>query len=107
VVLTFAWPGSGLKFLDEAGQTVFRQVPQPSPQDLRTLVEHIAERMALTSRHVAMSWARRPKRVFGSEEPEVIAKIIAYLEKTAPDQYQPELPLGARAPPRQAAPRSG
>jgi hypothetical protein len=43
----------------------------------------------------------------GSEEPEVIAKILAHLEKTAPDQYPPELPLGARAPPRQAAPRSG
>jgi hypothetical protein len=37
------------------------------------------------------------------EEPEVIAKILAHLAKTAPDQYQPELPLGARAPPRQAS----
>lgn len=64
-----------------------------------------------------MSWARRLKRVFGIEiedcgrcggrlkviasieEPEVIAKILAHLEKAAPDQYQPELPLGARAPP--------
>jgi hypothetical protein len=76
-----------------------------------------------TPRHVAMSWARRLKRVFGIEiedcgrcggklkiiasieEPEVIAKILAHLGKTAPDQFQPELPLGARAPPvpRQAS----
>jgi hypothetical protein len=64
-----------------------------------------------------MSWARRLKRVFGIEiedcarcggklrviasieEPEVIAKILAHLERTARDQFQPELPLGARAPP--------
>ena len=73
-----------------------------------------------TPRHVAMSWARRLKRVFGIEiedcarcggklkviasieEPQVIAKILAHLEKTAPAQPQPELPLGARAPPSQA-----
>ncbi len=71
-------------------------------------------------RHLAMSWARQLKRVFGIEiedcarcggklkliasieEPEAIAKILAHLEKTAPDQFQPELPLGARAPPGQA-----
>jgi hypothetical protein len=64
-----------------------------------------------------MSWARRLKRVFGIEiedcarcggklrviasieEPEVIAKILAHLERTAGDQFQPEWPLGARAPP--------
>ena len=73
-----------------------------------------------TPRHVAMSWARRLKRVFGIEidscarcggkraiiasieEPQVIAKILALLEKTAPDRFQTELPLGARAPPLQA-----
>jgi hypothetical protein len=33
---------------------------------------------------------------------EVIAKIFAHLEKSAPDQFQPEWPLGARAPPSQA-----
>jgi hypothetical protein len=67
-----------------------------------------------------MSWAQRLKRVFGVEintrarcggklkviasieEPEVIAKILAYLEKAAPDQSRAELPLGARAPPTQA-----
>ena len=32
-------------------------------------------------------------------KPEVIAKILAHLERTAANQYQPELPLGARAPP--------
>jgi hypothetical protein len=35
------------------------------------------------------------------EEPEVIAKILAHLEKTTPDGHQVELPLGARAPPMQ------
>ncbi len=29
----------------------------------------------------------------------VIAQILAHMEKTAPDQFQAELPLGARAPP--------
>ena len=73
-----------------------------------------------TPRHVAMSWARRLKRVFGIqiercsgcggalkiiasiEEPQLIAKILAYLERTAPDQTLTELPLGARAPPVQS-----
>ena len=36
------------------------------------------------------------------EEPEVIAKILAHLAHTTPEQYQPELPLGARAPPQQS-----
>ena len=70
-----------------------------------------------TPRHMAMSWAKRLKRVFGIdieacarcggklkviasiEEPAVIAKILAHLEHTAPEQHQPKLPLGARAPP--------
>jgi hypothetical protein len=70
--------------------------------------------------HVAMSWARRLKRVFGIqiedcagcggklkviasiEESQVIARILAHLEKTAPGQSPPELPLEARAPPSQA-----
>ncbi len=81
--------------------------------------EEGAEKPA-TPRHVAMSWAKRLKRVFGVdieacarcggklkviasiEEPAVIAKILAHLERTAPDHYQPELPLGARAPPAQS-----
>ena len=71
----------------------------------------------ITLRHVAMCWAQRLKRVFGIEidrcarcggkleviasieEPEVIAKMLAHLQKAAPDQHQAELPLGARAPP--------
>ncbi len=70
-----------------------------------------------TPRHVAMNWAQRLKRVFGVaiercarcggklkiiasiEEREVIAKILAHLQKRASDQHQPERPLGARAPP--------
>jgi hypothetical protein len=72
-----------------------------------------------TPRHVAMSWAQRLKRVFGIdidlctrcggklrviasiEEPDVIAKILAHLERMTPEQCQSELPLGARAPPTQ------
>lgn len=74
-----------------------------------------------TPRHVAMSWAQRLKRVFGAEieacarcggklrilasieEPAVIAKILAHPERTAPQQYPTELPLGVRAPPVQSA----
>src|SRR5690606_6168431 len=74
----------------------------------------------VTPRHVAMTWAQRLKRVFGIQintctgcggklkvtaslaEPEVIAKILADLEKRAPDDHQAELPLGARALPTQA-----
>jgi hypothetical protein len=73
-----------------------------------------------TPRHVAMSWAKRLMRVFAVEieacarcggklkiiasieEPAVITKILAHLERTAPDQHQPDLPLGARAPPTQS-----
>ena len=62
-----------------------------------------------------MNWAQCLKRVFGVEintcarcrgqlkviasieEPEVIAKILAHLQQTAPDQAQCELPLGVRA----------
>ena len=68
-------------------------------------------------RHVAMSWAKRLKRVFGIEidtcrrcggtlrivasieQPDVIAKILAHLERTSAPQHPPQLPLGARAPP--------
>jgi hypothetical protein len=31
------------------------------------------------------------------EEPQVIAKTLSHLERTAQQQHQPELPLGARA----------
>jgi hypothetical protein len=73
-----------------------------------------------TPRHVAMNWARRLKRVFGIEieawvrcggqprlvasieQPEVIATILAHLERVAPDPYSAEWPLGARAPPSPA-----
>jgi len=64
-----------------------------------------------------MNWARRLKRVFGIEIescascggklriiasielPEAIAEILSHLERRYPDQYGPQLPLGARAPP--------
>ena len=74
----------------------------------------------IAPRHVALRWAQRLKRVFGIEinsctgcggklkviarieEPDVIAKILAQLEKAAPDEHRVELPLGTRAPPTQA-----
>ena len=31
------------------------------------------------------------------KEPEVISKILAHIQKTAPDQHEADLPLGARA----------
>jgi hypothetical protein len=40
--------------------------------------------------------------IAGIEEPQVIARILAHLQKTALDPQQAELPLGARAPPQQA-----
>lgn len=69
--------------------------------------------------HVAMSWARRLKRVFGIEieacagcggrlrivasieEPVVIARILSHLERTACDRVRLQFTLGARAPPSQ------
>ena len=74
-----------------------------------------------TPSHAAMNWARRLKRVFGIElescarcggkleviasieEPQLIAKILSHLKRTAPQQYPTELPLGARAPPVQSS----
>ena len=79
----------------------------------------VAPTKVTTPRHVAMSWARRLKRVFGVEiesctrcggelkiiasieEPRLIAKILSHLERAAPEQSQSELPLGARGPPAQ------
>ncbi|MGQ0430748.1 MAG: hypothetical protein ACT4UQ_12520 [Gammaproteobacteria bacterium] len=76
-----------------------------------------------TPRHVAMSWAARLKRVFrigiercarcggwleiiaSIEQPAVIARILAHLERASAQPSQFELPLGARAPPVQPARR--
>ena len=81
-------------------------------------IEEAADK-PVTPRHVAMSWAQRLKRVFrveiescapcggklkviaSIEEPQVMAKILAHLERSALDQFQSELPLGARALPVQ------
>lgn len=67
-----------------------------------------------------MNWARRLRRVFGIEiegcarcggkleviasieDPQLIAKVLSHLQRTAPEQFQAELPLGARAPPVQS-----
>ncbi len=75
----------------------------------------------LTPRHVAMSWARRLKRVFdveieictrcggqlkiiaSIEEPQLIAKILSHLESVAAEHSQSELPLVARGPPAQSS----
>lgn len=76
---------------------------------------------AAAPRQVAMSWAVRLKRVFRIEidrcarcagrldiiarieQPAVIARILAHLERTSAPQSQFELPLGAWAPPVQPA----
>jgi hypothetical protein len=42
------------------------------------------------------------KFIASFEEPQVIAKILAHLERSAPDHYQPELTLGARVPSAQS-----
>jgi hypothetical protein len=58
--------------------------------------------------------AQRLKRVFGIQidlcgrcggQLQVIARVLAHLQKTAPEQHQAELPLGARAPSTQASGR--
>ena len=85
------------------------------------LMARLAALVPPPPRHEAMSWARRLTRVFGIEieaclrcggplriiasieQPEVIASILSYLERTAPVQYPPELSLGARAPPMPSA----
>jgi hypothetical protein len=72
----------------------------------------------ITPRHVAMNWAQRLKHVFaievatrtccggkpeviaGVEQPQVIAKILSQLERTTPEPYPSERPLGARASPQ-------
>jgi hypothetical protein len=41
------------------------------------------------------------KIIASIEEPQLIAKILSHLERAAPEQYQSELPLGARGPPLQ------
>jgi Putative transposase len=91
-----------------------RGAPQP-------LVSGAEAAKASPPRHVAMSWARRLKRVFGVqlescarcggqlkiiasiEEPQLIAKILSHLERAAAEQSQSELPLGARGPPAQSS----
>jgi hypothetical protein len=42
------------------------------------------------------------KVIASVEDPPVIAQILSHLERAAPEQHQPELPLGARAPPVQS-----
>ena len=42
------------------------------------------------------------KVIASIEEPAVIAKILAHLERRGPHQHQSEWPLGARAPPAQS-----
>jgi hypothetical protein len=42
------------------------------------------------------------KIIASIEEPQLIAKILSHLERAAPEQYQSELPLGARGPPGQS-----
>jgi hypothetical protein len=61
------------------------------------------ERLALTASAQVRYTLKTPYRDGTShivlEPPEVIARILAHLERTAPQPHQPERPPGARAPP--------
>jgi hypothetical protein len=46
-------------------------------------------------RHIDGERASAESRVI--EGPQIIARVLAHLQRTAPEQYQPELPLGVRA----------
>jgi hypothetical protein len=72
--------------------------PTPSNRGVR--------RLRKSRRHTYFTFlhvAGGPLKVITSiEEPEVVAKILAHIQRIAPDPQQAELPLGARAPPTQA-----
>ncbi len=102
-----------------APHSMLRAAVTPARRGVGSKAVAAAPGKPVTPRHVAMSCAQRPKRVFGIEiatctrcgdqlkviasieEPEAIAKIPAHLQKAAPDPQQAELPLGARAHPQQ------
>ena len=46
-------------------------------------------------RPAGAGWGRTLPVIASIEEPQVIAKILAHLEKAVPDQHPAELPLGA------------
>ena len=79
-----------------AGMTdifVLLQLPNAG-DDLQAMKKGIMEHSQLRA---AITPAGRGR----GKKPAVIGKILAHLERTAPDQHQAELPLGARAPPVQ------
>ena len=43
------------------------------------------------------------KIIASIEDPQVISKILSHLQRTAPEQYPPELPQGEQAPPLQCS----
>ena len=45
----------------------------------------------------------RLKVIASIEEPQLIANILSHLQRTTLQSYQPELPVGARAPPVQTS----
>ncbi len=55
-----------------------------------------------SSRGDELGAAASLKILVSIEDPQVIAKILAHLERTAPQQYRPERQLGPRAPPMQS-----
>lgn len=79
----------------------------------------VMEPLDLMARFAAMTWAQRLKRVFGIEidrcgrcagklriiasieEPAVIARILAHLDKATSDRLPELVPVEARAPPIQ------
>jgi hypothetical protein len=85
-----------------AAQAKLRAAVTPAHRGVGSKTDTANPDQSLTPRHVAMTWAQRLKRtrcggqlkvIASIEEPEVIARILAHLQKVAPDQRQAELHL--------------
>jgi hypothetical protein len=59
---------------------------------------HLTRFHGVFAPHSRLRAAVTPRIIASIEEPAVIARILAHLQRTAPGQYEPQLPLGARAP---------
>ena len=62
---------------------------------------HLTRYHGVFAPHSQLRAAITPAGRGRGKKPAVIGEILAHLERTAPDQHQAELPLGARAPPVQ------
>jgi hypothetical protein len=95
---------------------VIRSGVAPGANELQRLVEQIAagvgqvlERRGLIERDIENAWLAAGAEpgplddLIGHSITYRIAKILAHLQRTVPEQYRPEPPLGARAPPAQSS----